>query len=524
MSRRPLRLVSVVVLLTVGGVTVVASVATRNVVRDQERLILRERTAEVAALLATAVTSVQPSLQSLGTIARLDPGHPEQFVDAARALAATGAFLVATRRDDGFAVTAAAGPSTAVGGILSGDVVRLAGRALSTKGLVSGFVRDDGGLRLAIAIGGAAGPGTVVFEEVAASPATPVPSTPSSPFRSLDIALYMGARADPSALVVTTVRHVPLSGVTVSQPVPVGADTWLIVARSGSPLVGSLASAMTWIILALGLLAAGLMTAVVETLSRRRVYASTLVEERTAELQAAMTELAGAQARLVRQERLAAVGQLASSVGHELRNPLSVLMNVVYLMEAGTAEGDESMRRHLATAKREVSAAALIVSDLLDFAAGRGPIAAPVDVAELVAEALSVVPAPSGVEVIEDCELGLVIDADRDQIRQVLLNLIANAYDAMPGGGVLTVTAASVSGATQITVSDTGIGMDEETCEQIFAPFFTSKARGVGLGLAVTKRIVESHGGTIAVQTAPAAGSSFTLTLPGVAVMLGAPV
>jgi signal transduction histidine kinase len=466
---------------------------------------------------------LQPSLQSLGTIARLDPGHPQQFVDAARAMTTTGSFIVLTQGGTGFSVTAAAGHGPGVGQVVSGDREQLARRALSAKGLVSGFVRDGADLRLSIAIAGAAGPGTVVSEESAISPTTPVPSTASSPFRSLDIALYLAARPDPSALVVTTSSHLPLAGVTVDQPVPVGADTWLIVARSSRPLVGTLPAAIPWIILALGLLAAGLMTAVVETLGRRRLYASALVEDRTALLRAAMAELEAAQAQLVRQERLAAVGELASSVGHELRNPLGVIMNVLYLLEAGAgANANEPIRRHLATAKREVSAATSIVSDLLDYATGRGPIAAALEVAELVAEVLSVAPAPDGVKVVDRCE-PLVIDADRDQIRQVLLNLVTNAYDAMPGGGVLTVAAASRSGAALITVSDTGIGMDEETRDSVFTPFFTKKARGIGLGLAVTKRIVESHGGTITVESTPSAGSSFTLTLPGVAAMASVP-
>jgi signal transduction histidine kinase len=140
-----------------------------------------------------------------------------------------------------------------------------------------------------------------------------------------------------------------------------------------------------------------------------------------------------------------------------------------------------------------------------------------------VAEALSVVPAPDGIEVLDHCEPHIVIDADRDQIRQVLLNLITNAYDAMPKGGVVTVVAGPSSGGAQIIVSDTGMGMDEATIESIFAPFFSEKARGIGLGLAVSKRIVESHDGTITVNSTPGAGSSFTLTLPSVAVRASVP-
>jgi signal transduction histidine kinase len=175
------------------------------------------------------------------------------------------------------------------------------------------------------------------------------------------------------------------------------------------------------------------------------------------------------------------------------------------------------MHRHLATARREISAATLIVSDLLDFAAGRQPIIAPVQVSDLVTESLSVVPPPEGVRVVQCDGPQVVIEADRDQIRQALLNLITNAYDAMPGGGVLTVSTASVPGSAAITVTDTGMGMDQETRDSIFTPFFTQKTRGIGLGLAVTKRVIDAHGGTITVQSTPSAGSSFTLTLPAAA-------
>jgi signal transduction histidine kinase len=362
----------------------------------------------------------------------------------------------------------------------------------------------------------------VVWEEVKLSPRTTVHLAASSPFGNLAIAVYVSARPSLATLLIATTRQLPLTG--IRYPFRVGADTWLIVAESPQAVVGELAEAMPLIILAIGVLTAALVTAVVETLGRRRDYAAALVEERTASLRTAIADLEQAQAQLIRQERLAAVGQLASTVGHELRNPLGVVMNVLYLMEAAAGDDpDGPIRRHVATAKREISAATLIVSDLLDYSAGRQPILGPVQVTELVTEVLSVAPPPKGVQVVRPGQAQLTIDADHDQIRQVLLNLITNGYDAMPGGGTLTIAVAAAPDAVQITVTDTGSGMDEETREALFTPFFTKKARGIGLGLAVTQRIVEAHHGTITVRSEPSAGSSFTITMPAAAALAGVP-
>ena len=521
--RRPLRPLSAVVLVVLAGVAVTSSLITRNAVEGQERLILREQTAQAAAVFVSAFAGVQSSLQLLGEIARSDQDNPRLFANAVRAVSTTGTqgWLVTTQSGTSLRVTAAAGNGPAVGQALPNDQGQLARQALSAKGLVSGLVRDGRIVRLAFALGGAAGPGTVVWQESAISPTTPVPADPTSPWGSLNVAIYLSNHPDPSALLVTTTKDLPLAG--IQYPFRVGADTWLIVASSPRSDVGSLGQAMPWIVLGFGVLTAVLMTAVVEALGRRRDYASALVEERTASLRSAIAEREAAQADLIRQENMAAIGQLAATVGHELRNPLAVVTNVLYLMKLGSkAAADDPLHRHLATAEREISAATRIVSDLLDYAAGRGPILVPVEVGDLVTEALSVVPPPDGVQVVQRGE-PQVVEADRDQIRQVLLNLITNAYDAMPGGGVLTVSTALVPGSVQITVTDTGTGMDEQTRSSIFTPFFTKKTRGIGLGLAVTKRVVEAHGGTIAVQSRPGAGTSFTLTLPVVAAMVSAP-
>jgi signal transduction histidine kinase len=257
------------------------------------------------------------------------------------------------------------------------------------------------------------------------------------------------------------------------------------------------------------------MAYLIEVVLRRRDYALTLVDERTAALRTSLGALESAQEQLVRQERLAAVGQLASAVGHELRNPLGVISNSLYLIRGATTDSpDERLRRHLSTAEREVSAATLIISDLLDFARAREPIVASVDVHGLVDEALEVAPPPDGIAIARDNADVPGVAADRDQLRQVLLNLITNGYDAMPEGGVLKVATSAHNGRVDVKVSDTGTGIDPETKSHLFEPFFTTKARGVGLGLAVTHRIVGAHQGTIAVDSEPGQGTTFTVSLP----------
>jgi signal transduction histidine kinase len=521
---RPLRAVSAATFLVLAGVAVAASLITGQVIRNQERLILRERTGEAATVLGSALSGSQASLRLLGALARSTQSQARLFDEAARSVTTsrTQAWLVTAQRGQSARVVAAAGEGPAVGTVLSAAQERLAHRALSTHGMVTGLLRDGAARRLAFGLGAAAGPGTVVWEEVKLSPRTTVHLAASSPFGNLAIAVYVSARPSLATLLIATTRQLPLTG--IRYPFRVGADTWLIVAESPQAVVGELAEAMPLIILAIGVLTAALVTAVVETLGRRRDYAAALVEERTASLRTAIADLEQAQAQLIRQERLAAVGQLASTVGHELRNPLGVVMNVLYLMEAAAGDDpDGPIRRHVATAKREISAATLIVSDLLDYSAGRQPILGPVQVTELVTEVLSVAPPPKGVQVVRPGQAQLTIDADHDQIRQVLLNLITNGYDAMPGGGTLTIAVAAAPDAVQITVTDTGSGMDEETREALFTPFFTKKARGIGLGLAVTKRIVEAHHGTITVRSEPSAGSSFTITMPAAAALAGVP-
>jgi signal transduction histidine kinase len=355
-------------------------------------------------------------------------------------------------------------------------------------------------------------PRTLVYgETVLAAPAS-TQTQPNRLFGDLEGVLYASPRADPEQVVLSTAGFRPQNR-TASRPVQAGRDQWLVTVSAKRPLVGSVAARQPWLVLFAGLAAALLLTALVEVLLRRRRYALNLVDERTGQLQETIRELDAAQERLVVQERLAAIGQLASAVGHELRNPLGVLSNVVYLLGTKLGRDDPWLDRQLRTAEREVGAATLIVSDLLQFAKPREPIFGEVAVPVLADEVLSVAPPPEGVTVARSWSDDLPpVRADRDQLRQVLLNLVTNAYDAMPDGGLLAVTCTSDADGVVLSVGDTGTGMDDTVRARIFEPFFTTKAKGIGLGLAVTGRIIEAHGGSISVTSSPT-GSRFEVRL-----------
>lgn len=263
-----------------------------------------------------------------------------------------------------------------------------------------------------------------------------------------------------------------------------------------------------------------------------------MVEERTKALQAA-------QERLTRQEKLAVLGQLAGGVGHELRNPLGVISNAVYLLQMVLAEADETVKEYLALIASRVGEVDKIVTDLLDLSRTRPAKRQQTTLLTLVAETLQRYPPPDQVTVSTTIAPNLpAVFVDAQQIGQVLGNLVSNAYQSMPEGGELAIaaqlvsrgaeeqgSAASLTGESSIsplhprppaplhnyvvlTVADTGHGMSPETLEKIFEPLFTTKAKGIGLGLAVSRSLVEVNGGAIEARSVEGQGSAFTISLP----------
>jgi len=244
-----------------------------------------------------------------------------------------------------------------------------------------------------------------------------------------------------------------------------------------------------------------------EILARRRRYAEGVAAERTAELLVA-------QASLVRKERLSAVGEMATVIGHELRNPLGASTNGLFLVRSRLgAYDDPELDGYLDLVERETSRAAALAEDLTAFMREREPVIVPLDLGAVVAEVLESTPPPPGIEVSAG-DLGIEVQADRAQLVQMLTNLITNGYQAMPDGGLLRVTETESDGFVEITVEDSGVGIDPAVAERLLEPFFTTKPTGTGLGLAIVKRFAEGHDGTVSIEGGPTGGARVTIRLP----------
>ena len=217
---------------------------------------------------------------------------------------------------------------------------------------------------------------------------------------------------------------------------------------------------------------------------------------------------------LVKRERLAVVGEMASVVGHDLRNPLSAVSNALFLLRSSLEDRvTEDQERCFQLAWREIDKAAAIVEHLSAYVRPGEPVIVPVDLKALVVEVLEVAPPPPGIEVTVDVTAVTVL-ADPGQLAQVMTNLVSNAYDAMGEGGALRVFAAIDGDAVLIEVEDDGLGIEPSMAERVFEPFYTTKYQGTGLGLAIVRRLVEGHGGSVGVDPDAPKGTRFTVRLP----------
>lgn len=239
-------------------------------------------------------------------------------------------------------------------------------------------------------------------------------------------------------------------------------------------------------------------------------------QERLEEMVTSRTqELRDAQEQLICKERLAVLGELAGSVGHELRNPMTGISNAVYYLQLTLSESDETLSDYLGIISQEVQNASNIVNALLDLARDKPPEKQETSIFEIVTQVLGRYPAPKNVRVETKIAPKLpYVCIDATQIGQAINNLITNAYQAMPDGGKLAIKASKKDKQVHLSFTDNGKGISKENLEKIFEPLFTTKARGIGLGLALSKRLVEANGGELEVESHEGKGSTFFLTLP----------
>jgi len=239
------------------------------------------------------------------------------------------------------------------------------------------------------------------------------------------------------------------------------------------------------------------------------------------ELEASNRQLASAQEALMQSEKMASMGQLAAGIAHEVNNPLGVVLMYSHLL-LDECEQVSPMREDLTMIAEQADRCKKIVAGLLHFARQNKVVRSPQDVRELMDRALRTIKIPENIAVKNEQDLAdPVAELDRDQVVQVLTNLISNAVAAMETGGTLTLRCEGDADRVRLSVADTGIGVPVENRKKIFEPFFTTKpmGKGTGLGLAVTYGIVKMHCGDIRLESnadpdAGPTGTTFTVTLP----------
>ncbi|HXQ44661.1 MAG TPA: ATP-binding protein [Acidimicrobiales bacterium] len=499
---------TVAVTLVVAAATVLGFVLTDRSVASQNQALLKSDTTQAAEYVSSIVSSVGAPLQALASGVTLTNGSPAEFAVQAKSVAQTPASVILARKTGaGFVVTAVAGAGFVVGRSPGPSVDATLERA--TADLTPGPVRYDG---KSTTFGFAVGPplvpaGTAIFEQLRIDPFVAITATQGAPFHVLRAAVYAshGLRGD--QLVLANTHALPLVGPTAEASVAVGSSRWWLVAEARSPLAGGFPNAAPLILLGVGLLLALAIGSTVEALVRRHRYATDLVAERTAELDAS-------HAALLRSERLSALGEMASTIGHELRNPLAAVINAHFMVRHTLGDTiTPELDGLLVMAERQTTRAATLADNLTAFVRQREPDPVPVDLGEVVNEVLEATPLPPGIDVSVDVP-PLVVQADSDQITQVFANLIVNGFQAMPDGGTLRIQASADDGCVVITVSDSGAGVDSTVLERVFDPFFTTKASGTGLGLAIVARIVEAHGGEVSLRNGEAGGAVVTVRLP----------
>ena len=218
---------------------------------------------------------------------------------------------------------------------------------------------------------------------------------------------------------------------------------------------------------------------------------------------------------LVRSQRFATIGETAAMVGHDLRNPLQGMTGAIhYLKTKEDSKLSKEGKEMLQLIQEDIGRSDKIINDLLEYSKELRLELSETNVKSITQDALAKVKIPKRVRVVNSTKNQPPMKLDVEKMRRVFLNLTLNAVDAMPKGGTLTIASTRSDDNVHITFKDTGEGMTTETLAKLWSPLYTTRAKGMGFGMAIAKRLVEAHGGSISVETKVGKGSTFTVTLP----------
>jgi signal transduction histidine kinase/ActR/RegA family two-component response regulator len=507
--------------LTLGAFTVA-----RRAAQSAEKRLLHERAAEVGGVLTQSITSFKTSLSLLGAIYAPDRADTAALRAGEGSLAAGGQTTVGVAEAIGNAVVVRAtqGPPLTGGPHLIGVRAVLVHRAVETRGLVSTLVKDPSRREsLMVALGRA--DGVVVFEQVPVDPTRVVPSTANTPYHELNLVLYASPTANPADVLVTTTSNLTFSGTHDTQTLTVGADRWLLVTSARGWLGGSLAQSVAWIILVGGLAAAFIVAAVIALLIRRREYAMTLVDERTAELRGTFEALEAAReaADVANRSKSA----FLSRMSHELRTPLNAVLGFAQILDLD--ELDQGQQEAVDQIMRGGTHLLGLINEVLDISRiESGDLALSpesVQVSDVVTETVDLIRPLAEQRSIQingerHACWGNHVFADRQRLKQILLNLLSNAVKYNRQHGTVTIFCEHPDTThLRVKVGDTGPGIRAEQLGQLFVPFARLGAErtdieGTGIGLALSRRLAEAMGGTIGVESVPGEGSVFWVELP----------
>jgi signal transduction histidine kinase/ActR/RegA family two-component response regulator len=520
------RALPLILFAVLASLTVVASVALRGAVDQQERRLLHERAGEVGALLTSSIGGVGSSFDIVGSVYASSRSEAV-FNDSARPLTTGGAGVVAVVQAEGkrLVVRAALGRGLVKNDVVAGQQEALIRRAGAARGLVSTIIAGATPADRRLAFARARPDGIVVYQETPLGPVRATESTPSSPFNELQGVIYASPTPAHDQILVTTTGAATLHGGVDRRLITVGADHWLLVTTSRAPLVGSLARAIPWIVLGLGLFGSLIVAAVIALLLRRRAYALTLVAERTADLERTLVDLEVA--RTAAETANLSKSEFLSRMSHELRTPLNAVLGFAQLLEIEatlSSEQQESVTQIVKGGRHLLE----LINEVLDIArietGNLGLSAEPVLPADVVSDVIDLV-RPLAVErsITITSNLGTTgtyVRADRQRLRQVLLNLMSNAVKYNRAGGTIAVACDERDpGFLRITVTDTGAGIASDLYPKLFQPFERLGAEqtsieGTGVGLALSRRLADAMGATLDFESTVGQGSVFWIELP----------